>query len=59
MNDLNNRTVLVTGGTSGIGKACVELLARTGARLVAMSIQREAGDALAKRLTDEGYQYPF
>ena len=59
MNDLKNRTVLVTGGTSGIGKACVELLARTGARVVAMSIQREAGDALAKRLTDEGHQCIF
>ncbi len=59
MNDLENRTVIVTGGTSGIGEACVELLARTGANVVAMSIQREAGDALAKRLTEEGHPCLF
>ncbi len=59
MNDLKDRTVLVTGGSSGIGEACVELLARAGAKVVAMSIQREAGDALAKRLTDQGHACVF
>ncbi len=51
---LKDKVILITGGTSGIGEACTELFARHGAQVVTMSIQREAGEALARRLTDEG-----
>ncbi|MCR4410919.1 MAG: SDR family oxidoreductase [Thermoguttaceae bacterium] len=52
---LQDKVILITGGTSGIGEACSELFARHGAKVIAMSIQQEAGTALAKRLTDEGH----
>ncbi len=56
---LNDKVILVTGGTSGIGEACTELFARHGAKVVAMSIQQEAGEALARRLSDEGHTCLF
>jgi 3-oxoacyl-[acyl-carrier protein] reductase len=51
---LKDKVILITGGTSGIGEACTELFARHGAKVITMSIQQEAGTALAKRLGDEG-----
>lgn len=59
MSNLQDKVILVTGGTSGIGEACTELFARSGAKVVTSSIQREAGEALAARLTDEGCQCVF
>ncbi|NUQ65968.1 MAG: SDR family oxidoreductase [Pirellulales bacterium] len=59
MNHLSGRTVLITGGTSGIGEACTELFARSGAKVVAMSIQPKEGAALAERLTGEGHTCVF
>jgi NAD(P)-dependent dehydrogenase (short-subunit alcohol dehydrogenase family) len=51
---LQDKVIFITGGTSGIGEACTELFARHGAKVVTMSIQQEAGTALARRLSDEG-----
>ena len=31
---IKNKSILITGAASGIGKACAELFAREGARLV-------------------------
>ncbi len=45
---LKNKVVIVTGGTSGIGAACTTHFAKLGARVVAASIQRKEGRALAK-----------
>lgn len=53
---LKDKVILVTGGTSGIGEACTELFVRHGAKVVAMSIQKEAGEALAARLVKDGGQ---
>lgn len=59
MYDLKERVILVTGGTSGIGEACTELFARSGAKVLTMSIQEEAGEALAGKLSAEGHQCLF
>jgi NAD(P)-dependent dehydrogenase (short-subunit alcohol dehydrogenase family) len=56
---LKDKVILITGGTSGIGEACTELFARHGAKVVTMSIQQEAGAALAKRLTADGLTCVF
>ena len=56
---LKDKVILVTGGTSGIGESCTELFARCGAKVVTMSIQEEAGQALAQRLCGEGLACVF
>ncbi|MHB8955095.1 MAG: SDR family NAD(P)-dependent oxidoreductase [Pirellulaceae bacterium] len=56
---LKDKVILITGGTSGIGEACTELFARHGGKVVTMSIQQEAGTALAARLSDEGLTCVF
>jgi len=44
---INQRNVIVTGGTSGIGKAVASALAAEGARLTITSRNRERADAAA------------
>lgn len=59
MSDLLDRVILITGGTSGIGQACTELVTRSGAKVVAMSIQESEGKAIQEQLTGEGHQCVF
>ena len=59
MSNLTDKVVLITGGTSGIGEGCTELFARSGAKVVTMSIQQQAGQALAERLVAEGHECVF
>ena len=49
---LENKGVLVTGGASGLGAACVRLLSGSGARVVIADLNEEAGTALATELGD-------
>jgi NAD(P)-dependent dehydrogenase (short-subunit alcohol dehydrogenase family) len=48
--ELENKGVLVTGGASGLGAACVRLLSQAGAKVVIADLVSEAGTALAKEL---------
>src|SRR5258707_253366 len=50
--ELENKGVLVTGGASGLGAACVRLLTQPGARVVIADLNSETGTALANELGD-------
>ena len=54
MNNLKDKVIIVTGGTSGMGAASSLHFAELGAKVVAASIQREEGVALEKQITDNG-----
>jgi 3-hydroxy acid dehydrogenase/malonic semialdehyde reductase len=50
MADLRQKTVLITGASSGIGFACAEAFAREGARLILAARRKEKLQALAQDL---------
>lgn len=56
---LKDRTVLVTGGASGIGEAVVRRFAAQGARVGFIDIAGEAGRSLATALTGTGAAVHF
>src|SRR5215470_10871485 len=47
--------MLVTGGTHGIGRACVERLARGGHRVIFVGRDRDAGEALERSVASTTY----
>lgn len=57
--NLNDKVILVTGGTSGIGEACARHFASLGARVVIASNQEERGFALEKELREAGQEVSF
>jgi NAD(P)-dependent dehydrogenase (short-subunit alcohol dehydrogenase family) len=50
---LEGRTVIVTGGASGIGEAFVRAFAANRARVAFLDLQQDAGEALAESLAHE------
>jgi NAD(P)-dependent dehydrogenase (short-subunit alcohol dehydrogenase family) len=54
MGQVDGKIALVTGGASGIGAACVETLAREGARVVISDIDDLHGNALVGQITAAG-----
>jgi len=50
--DLSGRVAVVTGGSRGLGRAMCTVFARHGARVVVVSRNQEACDALAAELTE-------
>lgn len=50
MRGLTGKVVVVTGGASGIGQACVRRFVEEGCTTVVADIQREPGEAVAREL---------
>ena len=57
---LKNKSIVLTGASSGMGKAMVELFAKEGANIIAVARRKERLDALAESLKDSaGKVIPF
>ena len=50
---LDGRTVIVTGGASGLGGATVDMIVRSGGRAVIVDVDEQTGSAAADRLGDK------
>jgi len=57
--DFAGKTVLVTGGTSGMGAAVVEAFARSGARVVFAGRSHERAESLLERISALGAEAHF
>jgi serine 3-dehydrogenase len=53
MNNLTNKTVFITGASSGIGKACAEAFARQKTNLILLARRVEKLNKLAQKLSTE------
>jgi NAD(P)-dependent dehydrogenase (short-subunit alcohol dehydrogenase family) len=51
---LHGKTVLITGGAGGIGRATALLFAREGAAIGIVDLNQEAGDEVAREVSDAG-----
>jgi len=51
---LTNKTILVTGASSGIGRACALALGREGAKVIAAGRRQERLEETAKAIRDSG-----
>src|SRR5437016_177434 len=52
--EIKNKGVLITGGASGLGGACAQLLAQQGAKVAIADLNGELGEELAARLKAAG-----
>jgi len=50
--EVKNKVVIVTGGASGLGRACVELFVASGAKVAIFDKSVEQGEALSQTLGD-------
>jgi NAD(P)-dependent dehydrogenase (short-subunit alcohol dehydrogenase family) len=55
---LLGRSVVITGGASGIGESLVAAFVTQGARVAFLDRQADVGMALASRLVEQGYAQP-
>ena len=59
MNRLAGKTAVVTGGSVGIGRACVIRMAEEGARVAILDVLETEGEALTADLTAAGHEVAF
>jgi NAD(P)-dependent dehydrogenase (short-subunit alcohol dehydrogenase family) len=59
MGAMHGKVVLITGGTSGIGRAAAGAFARAGARIVIVARGSERGEQIARELRAEGAEVLF
>lgn len=59
MTRLAGKSVIVTGGAVGIGRACVERMAEQGARVGIFDVLDDAGEALAAALAAKGHDMAY
>ena len=57
--DLKNKTILITGGGSGIGASFVEAFALQGAKVAFLDIQEQVSKKLVKKLNSKGTETLF
>lgn len=55
--DIKNKSAIVTGGASGLGRATVERYIADGAKVAIFDLNRDAGEALAAQLGDHCHYY--
>lgn len=55
----HEKVVLITGGSSGIGRAAALAFAREGARVMVASRGRERGEAVLRELEEAGAEAAF
>ena len=56
---LKNKITLITGGSTGIGRATVETFAKQGATVIFCDINKNKGNLLQKNLQKNGFQTFF
>lgn len=59
MNLLIDKIILITGASSGIGRACAELFAAQGARIILSARREERLEDLARKLTQKHHKEHF
>lgn len=59
MIDLRDRVAIVTGGSAGIGEACIRKLCALGARAVIADVDVQKGEAIASELCSRGAEVGF
>ena len=59
MDRLKGKVAIVTGGSQGIGRACVERMAQEGASVAIFDVADAAGQALAAKLANAGNQVRY
>jgi NAD(P)-dependent dehydrogenase (short-subunit alcohol dehydrogenase family) len=56
---MKNKTVIITGAASGIGKAAAQLFAKEGANVVVSDINEGQGNQVVKEISDKGGKAAF
>ena len=56
---LAGKVAVVTGGSSGIGRATAQIFAREGARVVVADVGAEGGAETVRLITDAGGEATF